>query len=135
MVDTGTKSSSETLSGLVERVTFHSKETELAVLRVKVPGYRDLMTVVGTLPSVSAGEWLEAEGQWFVDREHGQQFKAMKFHTAPPNTVEGIEKYLGSILVRGIGPAFAKRLVDAFNEGVFDVIKHKTDLRSKSAAE
>ena len=117
----------ETLSGLVERVTFHSDDTGFAVLHVKVPGYRDLMTVVGTLPSVSAGEWLEAEGQWAVDREFGQQFKAMKIHTAPPNTIEGIEKYLGSGLVRGIGPAFAKRLVDAFGEGVFDVIEHETD--------
>jgi exodeoxyribonuclease V alpha subunit len=121
MTDTPSK---ENLSGLIERVTFHNGETGFAVLRVSVPGHRDLTTVVGTLPSVSAGEWLEAEGSWIVDREHGQQFKAWKIHTAQPNTIEGIAKYLGSGLVRGIGPAFAKRLVDAFGEIVFDIIEN-----------
>ena len=121
------QTSPEILTGLIERVTFHSGETGFAVLRVKVVGHRDLVTIVGTLPSVSAGEWVEAEGQWKVDREHGQQFKAWKIHTTQPNTAEGIEKYLSSGLIRGIGPAFAKRLVEAFGEGVFEIIENEPD--------
>jgi exodeoxyribonuclease V alpha subunit len=111
------------LGGLIERVTFHSDQTGFAVLRVKVVGHRDLVTLVGTLPSVTAGEWVEARGRWVVDREHGQQFKAEVITTTQPNTAEGIEKYLGSGMVRGIGPAFAKRLVNAFGEKVFDIIE------------
>ncbi len=121
------KPSNETIDGLIERVTFHSGETGFAVLRVKVPGHHDLATVVGTLPSVSAGEWVEAEGRWVVDREHGQQFKAFTLRTTQPNSVEGIEKYLGSGLIRGIGPEFAKRLVGAFGENVFDIIENDPD--------
>ena len=119
--------SSESIAGLVERVTFHSGETGFAVLRVKVTGHRDLVTVVATLPSVSAGEWVEAQGRWRVNREHGQQFQAWKIQTTQPNTAEGIEKYLASGLVRGIGPAFAKRLVAAFSDRVFDVIDNQPD--------
>jgi exodeoxyribonuclease V alpha subunit len=114
---------SEAISGLIERVTFHSEESGFAVLRVKVTGHRDLVTVVGALPSVSVGEWVQAEGCWVFDREHGQQFKAWKIATTPPNTAEGIEKYLASGLVRGIGPEFAKRLVGTFGEKVFEIIE------------
>lgn len=118
---------SEKLSGLIERVTFHSDVSGFAVLRVKVTGHRDLVTVVGALPSVSAGEWLQAEGNWAFDREHGQQFKGQTLSTSPPNTAEGIEKYLGSGLVKGIGPEFAKRLVAAFGEHIFDVIEENPE--------
>ena len=64
------------LGGQIERVTYHSRETGFAVLRVRARGHRDLVTLVGTMPSVSAAEWVEADGTWVVDREHGQQFKA-----------------------------------------------------------
>ena len=66
----------ESLTGSVERVTFHSDESGFCVLRVKVRGHRDLVTVTGTLPEIRAGEWLTAEGGWTVDPKHGQQFKA-----------------------------------------------------------
>lgn len=118
---------SQSIAGLIERVTFHSMETGFAVLRVKVTGHRELVTIVATLPSVSAGEWVEAEGRWTVNREHGQQFQAWKVVTAQPDTVEGIEKYLSSGLIRGIGPAFAKRLVAAFGDRVFNVIENDAD--------
>lgn len=88
--------SSESIAGFVERVTFHSGDTGFAVLRVKVTGHRDLVTVVATLPSVSAGEWVEAQGRWKVNGEHGQQFQVWKIQTTQPNTAEGIEKYLAS---------------------------------------
>jgi exodeoxyribonuclease V alpha subunit len=114
----------ESLSGLIERVTFFNEENGFAVLRVKAQGKRDLLTVVGILPSVSAGEWLTAEGRWLQDREHGLQFKAESLKSSPPTTREGIEKYLGSGMVKGIGPIYAKKLVDAFGEQIFDIIEN-----------
>lgn len=113
----------ETLSGLVERVTFHSAETGLCVLRVKARGHRDLVTVVGHAAQATAGEFVQAGGAWVNDRTHGLQFRADFLRATPPNTAEGIERYLGSGLIRGIGPAYARKLVRAFGEAVFDVIE------------
>jgi exodeoxyribonuclease V alpha subunit len=113
----------EQLAGSVERVTFHSEETGFCVLRVKVRGHRDLETVVGTAPSITPGEYVECEGWWVTDRTHGLQFKTVHLRVVPPTTLEGIEKYLGSGMVKGIGPHFAKKLVGAFGEQVFDVIE------------
>ena len=81
-----------------------------------------MVTVIGTLPQVRAGEWLEAEGWWTIDRDHGQQFKAQMLRTTSPDTVEGMEKYLASGLIKGIGPGFASRLVKHFGEKVLEVI-------------
>ena len=82
-----------------------------------------LITVVGHAATISAGEFIQATGVWVNDRTHGPQFKASFLRAAPPTTVEGIEKYLGSGMIRGIGPIYAKRLVQAFAEAVFDVIE------------
>jgi ATP-dependent exoDNAse (exonuclease V) alpha subunit len=83
------------------------------------------MAVVGSLPSVSAGEWLAAEGCWVRDREHGLQFKATTMKTEPPTTAEGVERYLGSGLVKGIGPILAKKLVVRFGAEVQAVIEKR----------
>ena len=104
-------SAQEVLAGLVERVTFHNAENGFAVLKVHTRGKRDLVTVVGHTPSVSAGEWITASGIWISDRTHGLQFKAEVLKTTPPTGVEGIEKYLASGQMRGIGPAMAKRIL------------------------
>jgi exodeoxyribonuclease V alpha subunit len=85
----------EEISGLIERVTFHNDDSGFCVLRVKARGQREETTVVGSLPSVTAGEWLSAEGWWVRDKEHGLQFKATMMKTVPPTTAEGIERYLG----------------------------------------
>jgi exodeoxyribonuclease V alpha subunit len=74
----------ESLSGLIERVTFHNEENGWAVLKVKAKGHRDLVTVVGSLASVSAGEWVSAEGRWVQDREFGLQFKAEMLNSTAP---------------------------------------------------
>ena len=116
----------ESLSGLIERVTFHNEENGWAVLKVKARGQRDLVTVVGSLASVSAGEWLTAQGRWVQDKEYGQQFRADMLNSTAPTTKEGIEKYLGSGMVKGIGPIYAKKLVDKFGEGVFDIIEKES---------
>ncbi|MBW8308633.1 MAG: ATP-dependent RecD-like DNA helicase [Candidatus Paracaedibacteraceae bacterium] len=113
----------ETIGGLVERITFHNEENGFCVLRATVKGHKELVTIVGSLPAVSAGEWVEAHGIWIQDRQYGQQFKATTLHLTPPTTLEGIEKYLASGLIKGIGPIYAKKLVQAFGEGVFEVIE------------
>jgi exodeoxyribonuclease V alpha subunit len=113
----------EPLAGLVERVTFHSAETGFCVLRVKVRGQRDLVTVLGSAAEVHAGESIQASGQWQQHREHGLQFRASFLQVVPPSSIEGIRRYLGSGMIRGIGPHFAGRLVAAFGEAVFDIIE------------
>ena len=112
----------ESLSGTVERVTFHSEETGFCVLRVKARGHRDLVTVVGTAAAITPGEFVSCQGCWVTDRTYGLQFKTAELQVLPPTSLEGIEKYLGSGMVKGIGPHFAKKLVGAFGEQVFDVI-------------
>ena len=112
----------ETLSAVIERVTFHNPDTGFVVLRVVARGRRGLVTVVGNLPSAVAGEYLEATGEWIHDREHGEQFKATEMRCTPPSTKEGIEKYLGSGLVKGIGPHFARKIVEVFGARTLAVI-------------
>ena len=119
MTDTPT----EYLSGSVDRVTFHSEESGFCVLRVKVKGKRDLITVIGAAASITPGEFIDCMGIWHNDKTHGLQFKANTLKVVPPTTIEGIEKYLGSGMVKGIGPHFAKVLVKAFKEQVFEVIE------------
>jgi exodeoxyribonuclease V alpha subunit len=114
------------LTGLIERVTFHNEETGFCVVRVKVDGSRDLVTVVGRASSINAGEWLTAEGSWIQDRDHGMQLKAENLQTSAPTSREGIEKYLASGLIKGIGPVYAKKLVEKFGEGVFDIIDQES---------
>jgi len=113
---------SDHFSGTVERVTFHNEESGFSVLRVQARGRRELVTVVGHAASVSPGEFVQAEGGWVSDPVHGVQFRARVLKSVAPTTVEGIEKYLSSGLVKGIGPHLARRLVDAFGTSVFDVI-------------
>src|SRR5687768_12100023 len=111
----------EAVSGLIERVTYFSEENGFAVLKVKVKGRRDLVTVIGSLPSVNAGEWLTAEGFWVHNKEHGLELRAQKLRSVPPTTREGIERYLGSGMVKGIGPKYAQKLVQHFGEGIFEI--------------
>ncbi len=117
----------EVLAGLVERVTYHNAENGFCVLRTKARGHRDVVTVVGHAATIAAGEWITASGEWVNDRTHGQQFKARFLRTSPPTSADGIEKYLSSGMIRGIGPAYARKLLRAFGEKVFDVIEAAPD--------
>ena len=117
----------ERLTGSVERVTFHSEESGFCVLRVKVKGQLELVTVIGSAASITPGEYIECIGVWTNDRTHGMQFKSSQLKVVPPTTLEGIEKYLGSGMVRGIGPHYAKILVKAFKENVFTVIENEPE--------
>src|SRR5256886_2738839 len=117
----------ELLAGLVERVTYQNAENGFCVLRVRARGQREPVTLVGHAAAISAGEWITAAGHWVNDRTHGQQFKARFLKTSAPTSVEGIEKYLASGMIRGIGPVYAKKLLNAFGEKVFDVIEAEPD--------
>jgi exodeoxyribonuclease V alpha subunit len=120
-------STQETLAGLVERVTYHNAENGFCVLRAKARGHRDIVTVIGHAAAISAGEWITASGEWINDRTHGQQFKARFLRTSAPTSADGIEKYLSSGMIRGVGPVYAKKLVRAFGERVFDIIEATPD--------
>jgi exodeoxyribonuclease V alpha subunit len=115
------------LAGVVERVTFHNADNGFCVLRIKARGHRDLVTIVGHAAMISAGEWITASGEWVNDRTHGQQFKARFMRSSAPSSIEGIEKYLSSGMIRGIGLVYAKKMVRAFGERVFDIIETEPD--------
>lgn len=114
----------EKLDGQIERVVFRNEENGFCVLRVKVRGHRELVTVTGTVPTINSGEWMTADGEWFTDPRHGAQFKAEQMRMSKPDTLEGIEKYLASGLIKGIGKEYAARLVKTFGRDVFDVIEN-----------
>lgn len=109
------------VSGVVERVTFHSPETGFCVLRVM--HRHEPVTIVGRVPAIAEGEHVQATGEWVIDKTHGRQFKASWLRTAPPAERHGIERYLSSGLIKGIGKTYAKRLVETFGTEVFDVIE------------
>ena len=113
----------ETLNGTLERITFQSEETGFGIFKVNCKGIRDLVTITGVCAVIHVGEYVEANGFWFNDKKYGRQFKAHNIEVIQPTSLEGITKYLGSGLIKGIGPAFAKVLVKGFGETIFDVIE------------
>ena len=117
----------EALAGLVERVAFHREESGFCVTRAKARGHRDQVAVVGHAAAISAGEWITATGEWVNDRAHGQQFRARFLRASAPTSAEGVGKCLGSGMVRGVGPVYARKLVRTFGEAVFDVIEASPD--------
>ena len=117
----------EALSGVVERVVFHNPENGFAVMRVRVRGRGQPVAVVGRLPVVSQGETIQASGAWRNDPSHGLQFQAQRLAVSPPDSLEGMRRYLGSGRVQGVGPKMARRLVKAFGEDVFEVIENEPE--------
>ncbi|HEX6111467.1 MAG TPA: ATP-dependent RecD-like DNA helicase, partial [Geminicoccaceae bacterium] len=115
----------QALSGVVERVAFHSAETGFCVLRVKLAEQREPVTVVGECARVAPGEVVRAEGDWQTSASYGLQFRAQTLVALPPTTLEGIEAYLASGMIKGIGRAMAKKLVRAFGDQVFEVIERR----------
>lgn len=117
----------ETLKGFIERVTYHNPANGFAVLRVKIKGRDDLVTVLGSTTSVTAGEHVEASGRWVIDREHGQQFKADEMKTTHPASAEGIVKYLASGAIRSIGPKLAAKIVSVYQEKTLEVFEQSPE--------
>lgn len=118
----------DSLRGTIERVTFFNPDNGFAVLKVAVAGKRDLVTVVGTISSVTAGEHIDARGDWVVDRVHGQQFKATELQVSHPSSAAGIQRYLGSGAIRGIGPHLAARIVKVYGEATLEMIDRSPDV-------
>jgi exodeoxyribonuclease V alpha subunit len=111
------------LQGQLERITYRNEENHYTVARLKVKGYRSPVTVIGSLVSVSPGEVLKLKGSWDVHPRYGEQFKIVSYESVVPATVKGIERYLGSGLIKGIGPVMARRLVDRFGAETLDIIE------------
>ena len=124
----------EQISGSVERITYYNEENGYTVLRLRpdsrdmlqfkyASGRNELITVVGNLPEVNPGEWLKLTGRWTTHSKHGRQFQALLCEQSLPASTEGIKRYLGSGLVRGIGPVMAERIVDKFGQRALDIIE------------
>ena len=110
----GGGSAPTTLEGVLERVTFSNRDNAWSVVQLVVSGRQDLVTAVGNLLGVQPGESLRLAGQWVMDKKYGEQFRVDSYITVKPATLIGIEKYLGSGLVRGVGKVMAERLVAHF---------------------
>ncbi len=121
------KNDSAKLQGLVERITFTCEEDGYSVIKVRAPGYRDLVTAVGNFVSLCPGETLLMEGTWGTHARFGRQFRVDRYETTAPSTAEGIRKYLGSGLIRGIGPKMAERIVKRFAEKTLDIIESQIE--------
>ncbi len=112
------------LQGQIERITYTNDESGFTIARVKVYGQRDLVTVVGNLMAPMPGEILKMRGEWANHPKYGEQFKIIHYKTAVPASVYGIQKYLGSGLIKGIGPVMAGRIVKRFGKQTLDIIEH-----------
>lgn len=111
------------IEGTLDRITYRNDENDFTVARLMPSGKNQLVTVVGVFPTVSPGESLKLEGQWVSSPKYGKQFKVENFESIIPKTLEGIERYLGSGCIKGIGPATAKRLISCFGQEVLEVIE------------
>lgn len=112
---------------IVERITYQNEQNGYTVIKCRVKNYSDLVTVVGSMPDVHAGSVLSLDGVWKVDSKYGHQFAAEKWEETLPATVLGIEKYLGSGLIKGIGPKFAHRIVARFDKDTLEIIENEPD--------
>jgi exodeoxyribonuclease V alpha subunit len=115
------------IEGQIERITYYNEENNYTVAQMKVHGRNDLLTIVGNLFSVNPGEVLKLHGQWHIHPRYGQQFKVLSYESVVPATAKGIERYLGSGLIKGIGPVMSKRLVSKFGADTLNIIE--TDIQ------
>lgn len=112
---------------VVERITFSNEENGFCVIKVKAKGFNDLITVIGSMLSVNVGSVLSLKGNWVHDRKFGRQFAVSEWEETLPATTYGIEKYLGSGMIKGIGPVYAKKIVQEFGIDTLNVIETETD--------
>ena len=112
----------ERLTGTLDRITYRADDSGYTVARLKAPGQKALVTVVGRLPDIQPGELLELEGDWVEHRSHGRQFEVAKYRTAPPTSTEGIVRYLASGLLPGVGPVTAERIAETFGPATLDIL-------------
>ncbi|KJV57254.1 helix-hairpin-helix motif family protein [Orientia chuto str. Dubai] len=117
--------SNNQILGLVERITFHNPENGFCIIKAKVSHKKDLITVIGYSSAITVGQHIEASGIWVNDKEYGLQFKANTLKVSLPTNIEGIEKYLASGIIKGIGPIYAKKLVQTFGIDILTVIENQ----------
>lgn len=117
----------DSLRGVVERITYANEETGYSVIKIKSKGYMDLVTVVGSMATVNVGAVITIKGFWSSNPKYGRQFEAKEWEEALPASIYGIEKYLGSGLIKGIGPVYAKKIVNLFKENTLQVIEEEPD--------
>src|SRR5579859_4480594 len=111
------------LQGIVERVTYHAEDSGYTVARLKAPGEQDLITIVGRFPDIHAGQTLRLTGFWREHLKYGRQFQVVQAQETKPATLTGLEKYLGSGLIKGIGPVTARRIVAQFGLETLEIIE------------
>jgi exodeoxyribonuclease V alpha subunit len=116
----------DVIKGTVERIVFHSEETGFTVLRINAPGYPEPVTMVGNIPEVMVGETVHAHGRWVINKQYGREFHVESVRLVPPESMEGIEKFLASGLIKGIGPVYAKRLCEKFGTRIFEIIEKES---------
>jgi len=121
------RSSVDELEGQIERITYTNDETGYTVARVKVTGYSEPITAVGKLIAPTPGELLKMEGVWMDHPKFGRQFKVIRYRSLVPSSIEGIRRYLGSGLIKGIGPVMASRIVEKFKEKTLEVINNRIE--------
>ena len=121
----------EILSGVVERITFCNEENGFSVIKIKSKGFSDLVTIVGNLAAVNVGATVKVKGEWRFDSKYGKQFNAVEYYEIVPATLAGIEKYLGSGLIKGIGPVYSKKIVNKFKENTIKIIEEEPDRLSE----
>jgi exodeoxyribonuclease V alpha subunit len=120
-----------TIYGLLEKITYYNQENDFLVAKLQEKGKRGLTTIVGRLAGMNPGESLKLTGEWVYNKKFGEQFKVESYEMTAPSTVHGIQKYLGSGLIKGIGPLMAERIVDQFGLDTLEVIEKKPERLSE----
>ncbi len=119
------QNSNQQITGSVERITFYNPDNHYCIIKIAIDKQKGLVTVVGNASAIAVGQQIEAQGMWIENKIYGHQFKAAVINILPPNTVEGIEKYLGSGLIKGIGAVYAKKLIQKFGPNILRIIEEE----------
>jgi len=113
----------EELKGHIERITFHNPENAFTVAKLKVPNFSETIAIVGAMTDLQPGELVLCQGEWRVDPKHGRQFLVKSYEKKAPSTLLGIQKYLSSGLIKGIGPKYAEKIVEKFGLRTLEIIE------------
>jgi exodeoxyribonuclease V alpha subunit len=119
------------LTGVIERITFHSLETGYTVARLNTGNVKKLTTIVGSFANIQAGQTLQLKGTWIEHSQYGSQFQVVEYIETKPATLTGIEKYLGSGLIKGVGKITAKRIVSFFGLETLEIIENQIERLSE----
>ena len=115
----------ETITGVVERITYHDEESGYSVIKIRAKAFSELIALTGKFISINIGTIIEAKGNFIINKKFGRQFSVKEYKESLPASIYGIEKYLGSGLIEGIGPKFAKQIVERFRENTINIIENE----------